>query len=801
MKTLSMYIDRWYIVAAVDSDNVLRHIELPNREDRIWLFFYENTNNDKIIYGKNNQQHFLNKELHYYGDIFEKIVKEDEKFERYGRNVNIREIFRASDIIEHLKQDFSETEEIITYVSFSADVIPAAQKVFLDILKDNNFKVEESVVRISHLAVEFSSRQGRLNNANNILTITACNENLRYVIYSKAQNVFVRQGNEGVLQGYGTDLRGRALLEQIVSQINSTSRFLTTKEEEEFEIKRLSQNLERWLLQLDNTRQVRPIIYNNITFSRTPHNQHSVCIQKNEIENRTKVIVNDVVDNIIQYVKENQISPTDISHILFIGNTFNNRMFKDALLRQYPINNDNIIIYQDSFLPEIVGIYRHLDLSQFDSLRREREVLSNEQLEQIRLAEEERKRREDAIREQEEIDQEHAAAREAENKFNTALHEAENYEKKGDYSNMIDFLNIALTHKPDDKEVKQLLEDANRKLSEIKVKNEQYNKTIKVAQEAFNEQRWQEALSKSETALDLSPDSQEAKRIKAESLKKIKLEKSLNEFLLRADVFIGQKLYTEAINELNKAKLIDENNETILSKIKKIENEQNKIKTKIKNLEQKFSEAKTKGEFDEAIKICENLSILELENQHKWKKYIDELKEEKNNVKHLEDLKQQINSASFNENWDKVAAICKEALKIKQDEIISKFLEKANDKIKLNNFNKNISHIESLLDKGDIKLASSLAKDLKNTYPEKDKEIKVLFKKIFNMQNDFNNKTHNPIQKDKNDEDFFGNNTTSTKTKTQKSNTNKKSNDDFFDINIKNDNKKKKIVENKDFDF
>ncbi|MEE1113076.1 MAG: hypothetical protein UH077_07860 [Bacteroidales bacterium] len=381
------------------------------------------------------------------------------------------------------------------------------------------------------------------------------------------------------------------------------------------------------------------------------------------------------------------------------------------------------------------------------------------------------------------------------------MHEAENYEKKGDYSNMIDFLNIALTHKPDDKEVKQLLEDANRKLSEIKVKNEQYNKTIKVAQEAFNEQRWQEALSKSETALDLSPDSQEAKRIKAESLKKIKLEKSLNEFLLRADVFIGQKLYTEAINELNKAKLIDENNETILSKIKKIENEQNKIKTKIKNLEQKFSEAKTKGEFDEAIKICENLSILELENQHKWKKYIDELKEEKNNVKHLEDLKQQINSASFNENWDKVAAICKEALKIKQDEIISKFLEKANDKIKLNNFNKNISHIESLLDKGDIKLASSLAKDLKNTYPEKDKEIKVLFKKIFNMQNDFNNKTHNPIQKDKNDEDFFGNNTTSTKTKTQKSNTNKKSNDDFFDINIKNDNKKKKIVENKDFDF
>ena len=49
---------------------------------------------------------------------------------------------------------------------------------------------------------------------------------------------------------------------------------------------------------------------------------------------------------------------------------------------------------------------------------------------------------------------------------------------------MIDLLNIALTLKPDDKEVKKMLDEANRKLSEIKVKNEQYNKTIRMAQDA-----------------------------------------------------------------------------------------------------------------------------------------------------------------------------------------------------------------------------------------------------------------------------------------------------------------------------
>lgn len=107
--------------------------------------------------------------------------------------------------------------------------------------------------------------KGFLNNSNCVLVITACNENLRYVVFKQSNNVFVRQGNEGLLRGYGTDLRGRALLEQIVWQINNSTKFLK-KDEEEEEINRLSQNLERWLLQLDNTKFGRPVIYNDITF-------------------------------------------------------------------------------------------------------------------------------------------------------------------------------------------------------------------------------------------------------------------------------------------------------------------------------------------------------------------------------------------------------------------------------------------------------------------------------------------------------------------------------------------------------
>lgn len=392
MRTLFLYIDCWYIVAAVSTDNIPRRIELPNHEDRIWLYFYEDVNNDQIVYGRSYKQHFLDNELHYYGDIFSKIVKENETFKLFGKDVNLREIFKTSKILDHLRSNFLDNEIIATYVSFSVDVTYAAQRVFLDILNNNGFEIRESVARISHLALELSLRKGYLKNAKNTLVLVACNENLRYVVYKQAKNVFVRQSEEAVLCGYGTDLRGRALLEQIVQQINSTSKFLK-EDEKEFEFVCLSQNLERWLLQLDNTKYGRPVVYDNITFSKAPHNQQSVTIIKNTIENRTKAIVDAVVDNIIKYVQESKVNPSDISHILFIGDSFKNTMFKEALLQKYAVKDGDIITYQDKDIGEIVSIYNQMDLSQFDSLRAKIENLSAEELEQIKIAEKERKRK------------------------------------------------------------------------------------------------------------------------------------------------------------------------------------------------------------------------------------------------------------------------------------------------------------------------------------------------------------------------------------------------------------------------
>ena len=743
MKTLSLYIDRWYIAAAVCYDNIPRRIDLPNREDRIWLYFYEDINNDRVIYGKSYQKHYLDKELHYYGDIFSKVVKEDETFKRFGKDVSLKEIFKASDILEHLTRDFNENEKIDTYISFSVDVSYAAQKVFLDILEENNFVIKESVARISHLAVELSNKKGLLNDSNCILVITACNENLRYVVYKQSNNVFVRQGNEGLLRGYGTDLRGRALLEQIVWQINNSTKFLRKEEEEEEEeINRLNQNLERWLLQLDNTKFGRPVIYNDITFSRAPHNKQNATILKDVIEERTKTIVNDVVDNIVQYVKELDIVFSDISHIIFIGDSFKNSMFKEELLQRYPVTPNNIVAFGNKDIPEIVGIYSQMDLSQFDSLRKNIENLSYEQLEQIKIAEEDRKAREAALKKQEEIDLANAAMREDERKFNAAIVDAESYEKKGDYSSMIDLLNIALTLKPDDKEVKKMLDEANRKLSEIKVKNEQYNKTIRMAQDALNSQRWQDAYSKSEAALELRPDSSEAKRILTESQRKIKLTESLKEFLLRADTFIGQKLYKEALEELNKAKHADSNNKEIEERISKIQNIQKKHKEELDLLEQELTKAEKEDNFDIAIEICNKLIDKDIQNPRKWNEHIVYLKERRNkylkDIELFESLKIKINEASFNEHWEELIELCNKALSIKSDDSIKRYLEKAQDKFKLiqdqKNFENLVSYVKTFIADRQWPEAKEIIKVLHEKYPDRSDIIRNLRKQIFDAE-------------------------------------------------------------------
>lgn len=92
MKELTLYIDKWYIIGAVCTDGVPRLVIPDNKEDRYWLYFYEDTTNNEIVYGKDNQSHYRNNEPHYYGDIFSKMTQSDSHFLYYNRKQELFDI-------------------------------------------------------------------------------------------------------------------------------------------------------------------------------------------------------------------------------------------------------------------------------------------------------------------------------------------------------------------------------------------------------------------------------------------------------------------------------------------------------------------------------------------------------------------------------------------------------------------------------------------------------------------------------------------------------------------------------------
>lgn len=119
MKSLALYIDKWYIVGAVSTDGITRPVKLPNKEDRIWLYFYEDVANNEISYGKGFQAKFRNNEVHYYGDVFSKITSSSEKYIKFKLPQPMKSIFKDSGIFNDLRKDIEEESGITTYVSFS----------------------------------------------------------------------------------------------------------------------------------------------------------------------------------------------------------------------------------------------------------------------------------------------------------------------------------------------------------------------------------------------------------------------------------------------------------------------------------------------------------------------------------------------------------------------------------------------------------------------------------------------------------------------------------------------------------
>lgn len=741
MKSLSLYIDKWFITVAINYDGSVMPLSLPNGEDRIWLYFHEDIANSRIEYGKTFENNYRDKLPHYFGDIFNLIEKGDCYFIIHERlRQEMREIFKVADIFNHLHQAIGEEGTVETYLSFSTDIPDVARLHFIEELEEANFKVVESVARISHLALEECKKRNVFAKHGVYLVLVATNDNFHFSLYENKGSIFLRK-KEGALPGLGLDVRRRALVETIVENINKNAKLLKSREEIDAECVRQDRFATIWLDKITKSKPYVPVAFNGITFAVAPNNPAIVQIFPKELDSRTTGIVEEIVRKIADFVKENQLQPHEIEGIVFIGNTFTNQTFTRAINNRFIISDDKIVTYKEEELPKVVSVYSQIDCDQFKGATADflndaktQEILNN----QAKEEEEKRLKAETIARRQQElIDSQKKADRE----YNNAIENIERHESDHNYEEMLEWAEIALTNKPNDEFAKEKAVLARQLQADQKAANKQFNTVLQRAKTAFSEKRWTDTVSQCDMALELRSDSDEASRLKTEARRRMEIKEKVQTLLNRADVFFAQKLYAEALREVGKVLGLDPSNHEAKEIERKISEVHAQHEERINTLVAKLHEVERVKDYDSAISICESLIEEDYTNIRKWtsqkERLISQRKEIEETKRKLDELKKDINRAHFDEDWVRLKLLCENYLKIESDQDIYQFLSKAKKRlgeIKVKEAKeKALATINGLIIDGHINEAQKELDRFAQNYPSEHSVVKDLRKKLFSF--------------------------------------------------------------------
>jgi hypothetical protein len=830
MKSLSLYVDKWFITVAINFDGNVIPLSLPNGEDRIWLYFHEDIANSRIEYGKAFENNYRDKQPHYFGDIFNLIEEGDHHFTRYERRrEEMREIFKVAGIFNHLHQAVGEEGTVKTYISFSSDIPDVARLRFIEELEEANFKVVESVARISHLALEECKKRNVFTALGTYLVLVATNDNFHFALYENKGNIFLRK-NEGSLVGLGLDVRRRALVETIVENINKNTKLLKSREEFDQECVRQDRFASTWLEKIARSRPYMPVAFDGITFAVAPNNPAIVQVFPNALDSRTTGIVEEMVRKIADFVKDNQLQPHEIEGIVFIGNTFTNQTFARAINNRFIVDDDKIVIYREEELPKVVSVYSQIDCNQFKGATEKFKIdVEAQEILKKQAKEEEEKRQkaeEDARRQQAIIDSQKKAERE----YNNAVENIEHHESYHNYEEMLEWAEIALKIRPDDDFAKEKGALARQLLAEHKAANKQFNIVLQRAKTAFSEERWSDAISQCEMALELRSDSEEASRLKGEARRRMEVKEKVQELLNRADVFFAQKLYSEALREVGKILSLDPTNIEAKEIERKISDVHIQHQERINNLVAKLNWVEQENDFVSAIDICDSLIEEDSVNIRKWtskkERIISKRKELEENQRKLDELKKDIHKAHFDEDWVRLKLLCENYLNIESDQDVLQFLSKAKKRLEeilvKEAKEKALANINGLILDGRFNEAQKELDRFAQNYTSEQSTVKDLRKKLFSLDPDFagianQNPPRKPIgfgtpnstpESDGGDDDFFG--TPKKKSPSRKAATQKRGQgnqikkDDFFDSvssNAEDGNISESKYTNNDFNF
>lgn len=752
MNHLFLYVDTNYIVAALrDGNEVVAPIRPTSGDEYFELFFREDTEYNRVIYGNVCKNAFYKGEPHCFGNVFRLMAENTRTFSLYGRKQPISHLFKEAGILNEWKARAREDAEnrgampISTYISFSADVDYAARNIFVEqVLGEEGFHVGERTVPIEHLALEHAVRLNKVQQEGTYLVLNAYNEHLHVSIYRRKDGTFVRLA-ENTLPGLGTDPRVQALVENVVAKINNVHHFLSTPEEKEQEYRNLEQYAEGWLRQLDATRGGRPLHITGVRFSVAPNNTFDVSVTAEEINGRTEKIVADVVNEINNFVIKTLNPGEMLRGILFLGDGFANHEYAKAVTASYRLREEDLIYFRRCDLSGIIPVYRDIDLDQFKAEAKKHHELGDQELTALRNAQAEDEREREAKRQIEEKAMAEAAARKDKENYFTAMAKVEECEQKKEWHGMHDWAENALQLRPNDAEATAKLALANRNLAEAKVRGEQFMKSLKQAEAAVKERNWQEALIQAKAALNAHPDSEQAKKILADATKQIEQATRISEFFTRAAVFEQQGNYHKALEELEKVQFLDPKHPDLQPRMSTCRLKISERERKIFAMKQEYTRAADRHDHDKAAECARRLAaFLDPEQQSEWIDREEQHKRaaeaEQKQKEFIDDCTKHYNKAWFDGDWATFVRYAEEVLRCRKDEELAERVERAKERVRAERdrrqFEEALERVKVLIADRSYKEARSLLEALRAdaTTPHQHESVTRLFQRIFDEE-------------------------------------------------------------------
>ena len=217
------------------------------------------------------------------------------------------------------------------------------------------------------------------------------------------------------------------------------------------------------------------------------------------------------------------------------------------------------------------------------------------------------------------------------------------------------------------------------------------------------------------------------------------------------------------------------------------------------------------GRYDDAIKYCNELIVVDFTNSRRWSARIAEINSKKERAaeeqKRWNELIREIESAHLAEDWKKLNSLCKKALDIRENKDIRSKFEKSEDKLaeirKNEQFVKTMSEINELVVRKEFDEANNKLNNLERSLRReglldaaKEAQIRDKRKSLFDFgQNNSDGSSKNDVSEGSNERTRIKGFTTDDNPKPQNKEPKKKSGaDSDFDWDFGSPQKKKQPV-------